>query len=178
LSQPDRELVARFLERGEEEAFRVLFRRHTPRLYAFALRLMGGRASDAEDVVQETWMRAARRLGDFRWQAALTTWLLAIAANCARERWRSTGISTDELEGQEPAAPAGQPASRIDLDRAIALLTNRQRLILILHDIEGWTHAEIAAQLDIETGTSKSTLFHARRAVRARLTASPGVSHD
>jgi RNA polymerase sigma-70 factor (ECF subfamily) len=77
----DEALVARFLASGDEEAFRLLFRRHTPRLYGLAFRLMAARASEAEDVVQEAWQRAAIRLGRFEWRSALSTWLGAIVAD-------------------------------------------------------------------------------------------------
>jgi len=172
LSPSDRELASRFTDRSEEEAFRLLFRRHTPRVYAVALRLMGGRAPDAEDVVQEMWQRAAQRLGAFEWRSSLSTWLVGIAINCARERLRvraATEMSPEALAAI-PAPPTLAPVA-IDLERAIAALPDRLRLVLVLHDVEGWTHAEIAAHLDIAVGTSKSDLFQARRAVRARLTA-------
>lgn len=172
LSDSDRDLAARFVDRGDEEAFRLLYRRHTPRLYAMALRLLAGRAADAEDVVQDAWLRSATRLADFEWRSALSTWLVAIVINCARERLRVRPIVTataDELE--HVAARPRSPQASIDLERAIALLPDRRRQVLVLHDVEGWTHAEIGAHLDMPVGTSKSELFHARRAVRASLTA-------
>ncbi len=172
MSDSDRELAARFVDRGDEDAFRLLYRRHTPRLYAVALRLLAGRAADAEDVVQDAWLRSARRLADFEWRAALSTWLVAIVINCARERLRARPIVTappDELE--QVAARPQSPLTSIDLERAIALLPDRRRQVLVLHDVEGWTHDEIGRHLEMPAGTSKSELFHARRAVRASLTA-------
>jgi RNA polymerase sigma-70 factor (ECF subfamily) len=172
LSDSDRDLAARFVDRGDEEAFRLLYRRHTPRLYAIALRLLAGRSADAEDVVQDAWLRSAAKLADFEWRSALSTWLVAIVINCARERLRARPMITaepDEL-AQAPARPAS-PQVAIDLERAIAALPDRRRQVLVLYDIEGWTHVEIGQQLDIPAGTSKSELFHARRAVRASLTA-------
>lgn len=167
------------MDRGEEEAFRLLFRRHTPRVFAVALRLMGGRAADAEDVVQEMWLRAARRLGEFEWRSALSTWLVAIAINCARERLRARAMTLAPPEAlADVPARSTPPAVAIDLERAIAALPDRYREVLVLHDVEGWTHAEIGRHLDIAAGTSKSDLFHARRAVRARLTARRDEVHD
>jgi RNA polymerase sigma factor (sigma-70 family) len=171
LSASDRELVDRFRNRGEEEAFRLLFRRHTPRVFAIALRLMGGNRAEAEDVVQETWLRAAQRVGAFEWRSSLSTWLVGIAINCAREALRDR-LSTDQgLDAEAMMQRVTPPDPAIDLEGAIAALPHRQRAVLVLHDLEGWTHAEIGRQLDIAAGTSKSDLFHARRAVRARLSA-------
>jgi RNA polymerase sigma-70 factor (ECF subfamily) len=168
LQQPsDRELVTRFVSRGDEDAFRQLFRRHTPRLYALALRLCGGRPDDADDVVQTMWVRAARLAGDFEWRSSLPTWLSAIVINCAREQRRARGpLSDDDRELARLPAPAASPGARIDLERAIAALPDGYREVLVLHDVEGFTHAEIAAALGIAVGTAKSQLFHARRAMR------------
>jgi RNA polymerase sigma-70 factor (ECF subfamily) len=171
LHTAEQALVARFVTHGDEEAFRLLFRQHSPRMYAMALRLMGGRAADAEDVVQDAWLRAAARLGGFEWRSALSTWLTSIVINCARERLRATPVTADGTEAPTPLAPPDASAERIDLDRAIASLPDGYREVLVLHDIHGLTHEEIARALDVAPGTSKSQLFHARRAVRARLTA-------
>ena len=172
MSDSDRELAERFVEHGDEEAFRLLYRRHSPRVYAIALRLLAGRAPEAEDIVQDAWRRAAARLPDFEWRASFATWLTAIAINCAREllRRRPMILAPDGVLEDRPGSGVS-PAVSIDLERAIARLPDRHRQVLVLHDVEGWTHAEIAAHLDIPVGTSKSDLFHARRAVRALLTA-------
>jgi RNA polymerase sigma-70 factor (ECF subfamily) len=130
---------------------------------------MGARGDEAEDVVQETWQRAAGRVGAFEWRSALSTWLSGILINCARERLRKPGV-----EPMDPVAidllvarAAREPA--IDLERAIAALPDGYREVFVLHDVEGLTHEEIASRLDVAAGTSKSQLFHARRALRARL---------
>ena len=179
MSDSDRDLAARFVDRGDEEAFRLLYRRHTPRLYAMALRLLAGRSADAEDAVQDAWLRSAAKLADFEWRSTLSTWLVAIVINCARERLRARPMVTAEPD-KLAEAPARQesPQVAIDLERAIAALPDRRRQVLVLHDIEGWTHAEIGAHLDMPVGTSKSELFHARRAVRASLTARTDEVHD
>jgi RNA polymerase sigma-70 factor (ECF subfamily) len=179
LSDSDRELAARVVGRGDEEAFRLLYRRHTPRLYAIALRLMAGRPADAEDVVQESWLRASTRLADFEWRSALSTWLISIVINCVRERLRARPMVTtppDELS-RVPVNPAS-PDVALDLERAIAALPDRRRQVLVLHDLEGWTHAEIGRHLEMPAGTSKSDLFEARRAVRASLRARAGEVKD
>jgi RNA polymerase sigma-70 factor (ECF subfamily) len=180
LHPPDRDLVRTFVDRGDEEAFRLLFRRHTPRMYATAVRLTGGVSRDAEDVVQSAWLRAARQLGQFEWRSALSTWLIGIVINCARELRRARPgceVPPEVLEHQAAPPHAGRD---LDLERAIAALPEGYRQVLVLHDVEGMTHTEIAAALGIVEGTSKSQLFHARRAVRRWLMprALSGARHD
>ena len=156
--------------RGDEAAFRALYRRHTPALYAFACRLMGGESAEVEDVLQDAWLRAARALGDFGWRSSLRTWLSSIVLNCCRERWRARG---EVLEESPEAAVSVDPGLRVDIEAALAALPPGYRAVLVLHDVEGFTHEEIADRLGIAPGTSKSQLFHARRAVRARLSGDP-----
>lgn len=84
----ERASVARFLKRRDEGAFRALYRRYTPVLYLLARRLLGGARDHAEDVVQETWIRAVTALPAFQWQSSLQTWLCGIAVNCSREALR------------------------------------------------------------------------------------------
>src|SRR6185503_17275792 len=87
----DRSLADAIIERGEEAAFRELYRRHTPRLYQLILRFIGGNAHDAEDVVQDTWIQATRALPKFRWEASFGSWLNGIGLNRARELIRVRG---------------------------------------------------------------------------------------
>ena len=180
----DRQLAARVLE-GDEIAFRTLYRRHTPRLWPVVLRLLGGPAgrAEAEDAVQETWIRAVEALDGFRWESAFSTWLTGIGLNCAREllrkRARRSETSTDGLlellEGDSPP----DTERRLELEDAIAELPDGYRTVLVLHDLEGYTHPEIADRMGIAVGTSRSQLYHARRAVRQLLEpAGEGSSHD
>lgn len=159
----DQAAIRRWIDDGSEEAFRQLYRAHTPYLYAFALRLAGGRADAAEEAVQEAWVRAARRLDRFHGGSKLRTWLAGIVLNCCRELRRRR--PTEELP--ETAASTG-PASeaRVDAERLLAALPPAQREVLLLHHFEGFTHDEIADQLGIPTGTSKRRLFDARNALR------------
>ncbi len=172
LTADDRALAEALLSRGEERAFRELYRRHTPAMYQVVLRLLGGSEPDAQDVVQETWVRASLKLGDFRWESSLRTWLTGIAINRARELLRKRSRRPLVLleEVPEPAVPPPPHLDRVDLERAIASLPDGSRMVLVLHDIEGFTHEEIGHRLGISPGTSKSQLFAARRALRARLT--------
>jgi RNA polymerase sigma-70 factor (ECF subfamily) len=157
--------LRRFLDRRDEASFLVLYRRHTPYLYRLALRLLGGSPGPAEDAVQETWLRATPRLPEFRGEAALRTWLAGFTINCCRELRR----------GDWPAGQAGERAVAfagpdVDLERALAGLPDGYREVLVLHDVEGYTHEEIAQRLAISSGTSKSQLSRARRALRERIT--------
>jgi RNA polymerase sigma-70 factor (ECF subfamily) len=165
----DRDLVAGFLAGGELE-FRTLYRRHTPRIRAVAMRFMGGEAADADDVVQETWLRACRALAGFRWEAALSSWLVGVTIRVAAEalRRRSPAAPDDAADRPARSVPAGL---RLDLERAIALLPPQQRTIVVLHDIEGYTHEEIAEMLGTVPGTSRSNLARARATLRERLRA-------
>lgn len=168
----DRSLAGAVLARGDEAAFLALYRRHTPGLYRLALRLGAGDESWAEEVVQRSWIRAVEGLGGFEWRAAFRTWLSGIAVNCARELWRErrTDLEIDaSAEARVVAAVLPEPADRMDLERAIAALPPGARQVLVLHDVEGFTHEEIARMLSIEPGTSKSQLSHARRRMRERL---------
>jgi RNA polymerase sigma factor (sigma-70 family) len=170
-TRSDRALADALLATGDEDAFRELYRRHTPRLYQMVLRIVGGDDADAEDVVQETWIKAVERLGAFRWESQLGTWLTSIGLNVARGMLRRLGrweVQVEEgvPEGWRPPPPHGE---RIDLERAIALLPAGYRSVLVLHDVEGYTHEEIGEMLGVAAGTSKSQLSFARRALRRML---------
>lgn len=159
--------MAAVVTNADDAAFRALYRRHTPVLYAFALRLQGN-ADDANDVVQESWIRAVRALRHFAGKSSVRTWLSGIVLNCCRERWAARGDSLDVVPDVLPA-PAEHADLRLDLERAIAALPTGYRAVVVLHDIEGYTHEEIAARLGVEPGTSRSQLARARRDLRRRL---------
>ena len=176
---PDRTLVEAVARDGDEVAFRELYRRHTPRLYPLVLRMVGGAEMDAEDVVQEAWIRAAAGMKRFRGDSSFGTWLTAIGLNAARDHLRRRGRwgVTEDLDQVEIAVPAAPHGQRLDLERAIGLLPPGCRTVLVLHDVEGFTHEEIARQLGIAVGTSKSQLFAARRAARTLLAGTKEMSH-
>ncbi|MEJ2502144.1 MAG: sigma-70 family RNA polymerase sigma factor [Gemmatimonadota bacterium] len=153
----DRELAARVME-GDEAAFRVLYRRHTPRLWPILTRMLGGPAGrpDAEDAVQETWIRAVEGLPEFRWESAFRTWLTGIALNCARQTLRRRSRRREASGGgvlERSGATPPDPGRRLDLEEAIAALPDGYRTVLVLHDLEGFTHPEISDQLGISVGT-------------------------
>src|SRR3982751_6068921 len=117
-------LVAAFLA-GEEPAFRALYALHSPPLYAFLLRLLGRWRSEADDALQDVWLRAARDLPRFRGRSTFRTWLFGIAVNRCREVIRLVPNAAEELREEDAVAPAQPIAERIDLERAIARLSPR-----------------------------------------------------
>jgi len=171
---PDGALIRRFLD-GDERAFRMLYERHTPRLKMTLQRLLGARRQDVEDVLQDTWLAGCRGLHGYRGDAKFSTWLTSIGVRTTlnhleRRADRDTDI-TDDL----PAPLTNGPATAIDLERALAALPDHQRIVVVLHDVEGFTHEEIGAQLGMAAGTSKATLSRARQILRSAL--SEGVSN-
>jgi RNA polymerase sigma-70 factor (ECF subfamily) len=159
----DRALIDAVVARGDAGAFGTLYDRHTPYLYRLALRLCGSQSSQAEDLVHDAWVMAARRFASFEGRSTLRTWLAGFVVNGARRSWRADARA-DALEVEPTLEDAGlvHAAERLDLERAIAKLPPRARHVLVLHDVEGWTHEDIARELGIETGTSKSQLSRAR----------------
>jgi RNA polymerase sigma-70 factor (ECF subfamily) len=163
----DQVLVERFMRTRDEATFRQLYRHHTPALYLLALRLVGGLEDSAQDAVQDMWVRACKTLHKFEWRSSLRTWLSGILINRVREMHRERGRRNEEELPDDFSQPdAVGPVERLGLEQAIARLPTGYRHVLVLHDVEGYTHEEIGAQLEISVGTSKSQLFHARKALR------------
>jgi len=144
----------------DEETFRRLYAAHAGAMYLLAVRLTGGEGREAEDVVQEAWLRCAAGRAKFGGRSALRTWLCGIVVNCARERRREVLAVTDFED--VPVAPR----DRVDLERAVRELPDGFREVLVLHDVYGYTHDEIATLLGIAAGTSKSQLSRARQRIR------------
>lgn len=122
-------------------------------------------------MVHDAWIKAVERLSAFRWEASLTTWLGGFIVNQVRDRNRAGQKETAGLDDRHSADDITllKAADRVDLERVVAELPAGFRQVLILHDVEGYTHEEIAALLDIVPGTSKSQLARARVAVRRAL---------
>ena len=166
---------------GDAIAFEALYRRHNARVHGVILRLVGGHAGRAEDLTQEAFVRAWQALPGYRFESAFTTWLHRLAVNTAlmelRSRRSRPQASDDEdaLDhiGTQDSAGHGT-ALTMDLERAVATLPPRARAVLVLHDVEGWKHEEIAAELGMAVGSSKAQLHRARGLLRKRL----GGSHD
>ena len=172
----DLELAGR-IRSGDGPAFEALYQRHAARLYNLAYR-MAGTATDAEDLLQDVFLLAYRKMGSFRGDSSLGTWLYRLAMNhcldVLRSRQSRMGQQTDSLDAEDsmepPAAPALGAVSRIDLDRAIGRLPHACRAAFLLHDVEGFGHQEVGAILGISEGTSKSQVHKARLRIRAYLT--------
>jgi len=166
----DRRLVNKFIRDRDERSFRSLYRRHTPTLYRLALRLAGGVEADAQDLIQDTWFRACGSLAEFHWKSSLRTWLTGILINCGRELSRRRQRQNEE-EFVEPEliAPGFSNGHTTEVEQAIQRLPEGCRYVLTLHDIEGYTHEQISALLEISAGTSKSQLHYARQILRSAL---------
>ena len=170
----DAELVERVLSGGDEAAFRELYRRHSPILYRLAMRLLGSGDPDAADVLQEAWCRAFGALRRFGGHSSLRTWLAGVVVNCSREHVRARAQSRS-IPAAGLASPTAGPSRETEMDvrRALAALPEGFREVLVLHDVGGYTHDEIALILDIAPGPSKSQLSRGRRALRNELAAPP-----
>jgi len=167
----DGHLVQRAAE-GDVEAYETLYRKHVGRVHALCLRMARDR-SEAEDLTQETFIRVWERLGSFRGESAFSTWLYRVTVNVVvaelrrRGRWRERHILRDATEATEVGVP--QPGRDLDLERAIAALSPQARLVFVLHDVEGYQHAEIAELTGLAVGTCKAHLHRARRLLREEL---------
>lgn len=154
---------------GDEAAFNTLYRTHGSRIYSLARRLSGD-PTLAEDMTQEVFLHLLRKIGLFRGQAALATWLYRVAMNFCISYLRSHRFppaSDEDADGLSSGdAPVVSLHRWLDLDSAIASLPGGYREILVLHDVEGLRHEEIATLLGISAGTSKSQLHHARLKMR------------
>jgi RNA polymerase sigma-70 factor (ECF subfamily) len=158
------------------EAFEQMYREHAPRIYSLACR-MAGSPEDGEDLLQEIFLQAYRKLDSFKGESALGTWLYRLALNhCldyVRSRRAKMNKLTETLDAEtsvQPVARRQTPIARIDLDRAIERLPDGCREAFVLHDVEGFDHKEVGTLLGIAEGTSKSQVFKARLKLRALLT--------
>ena len=164
--------------RGDPDAFEQLYRAHAGRLYTLIVRMVTS-AETAEDLLQEVFLNAHRKVSSFRGDSSLGTWLYRMAVNhCLdylRGRQGKMARTTDSIDDEgmaEPAAAAPLVASsisRLDLERAIAQLPDGCRTAFVLHDVEGFEHHEIAKLLGISEGTSKSQVHKARMKLRGML---------
>jgi len=170
----DDALIHRFLD-GDERAFRQLYERHTPRLKRTLERLLGARMEEVDDVVQETWLAGCRGLHGFRGHAKFSTWLTSIGVRATLNHLTRSARRETPLEEDVPTPAGIESGVMVDLESALAALPDHQRMVVVLHDVEGFTHDEIAEQLGVAPGTSKATLSRARQALRLALNA--GVSN-
>ncbi len=166
--------LSRRAQNGDTAAFEALYRAEVGRIFAVCIRMTGDRTR-AEALTQDAFVQAWRSLGQFRGDSAFSTWLFRIAVNVVRMSQRSdarrkTRISSeDALEHVPPPAERPRHDEAIDLEDAIADLSPQARSVLVLYDIEGYSHAEIADMLEIAPGTSKAHLHRARKLLRKML---------
>ena len=157
---------------GDEAAFEGLYRRHVARIHSLVRRMTDNGVAD--EVTQDVFVRAWDKLGSFRGESAFGTWLYRLAVNVVLTRRRSQRSDRDWLSHDIGALETVRgrnvtPGIAMDLEQAIARLPEGARQVFVLHDVEGWTHEEIAGQLGLVPGTSKSQLSRARAALRRML---------
>lgn len=171
-SEADAPLVRRAVG-GDRTAFEQLYRRHVRRVFSVIWRLVGGVDARAEELTQDAFVRAWQALPGFRFDSAFGTWLHRLAANTAlmdlRGRAGAEALETDDSALELHASPAVRGDLRLDLERVVAQLPPRARAVLVLHDVEGWKHEEIATHLGMAVGSSKAQLHRARGLLRKLL---------
>lgn len=163
---------------GDLGACEAIYHLHASRVFALVRRLAGDDAQ-AEDWTQEAWMRVFRALPDFRGDARFTTWLHRVVVNTVLHGMRDVRRRRLRMVPQEPPelpSTAVHPVLRLSLEEAIDSLPAGMRHVLVLHDVEGYTHEEIAEMSGIGVGTSKSQLFKARAKLRERLGPVEGIT--
>jgi RNA polymerase sigma-70 factor, ECF subfamily len=174
----DSAAMAQVIERarsGDVDAFEMVYRAHATAIHALCLRMSGDRAV-ARDLVQDVFVRAWERLPSFRGQSSLATWLHRLAVNVVLEKWRSAKRDAlrmiDDPDGVEFDAPMVQTDldSAMEIEGAMARLPAGARAVFVLHEIEGYSHEEIAVMTGIAPGTARTQLFRARRALAKMLT--------
>lgn len=173
-------VAIRLAQRGDSSAFEQLYRLHVRRIFALCLRMLGN-AAEAEDLTQEIFLAAFRKLKSFRGDSAFSTWLHRVGVNAVlmhlrKKRLLSTSLEEIAERREANDQPAFEPggidarleghADRVRLEKAIEQLPAGYKLSLILHDVQGYLHTEIAEILGCTTGTTKSQLHKARLRVR------------
>ncbi|MGC2830739.1 MAG: RNA polymerase sigma factor [Candidatus Acidiferrum sp.] len=177
----DAKLAAR-CRAGDQLGYERLYAQHGARMKNVARNLLGN-AIDAEDAVQETFLKVQRSIAGFRGQSSFVTWTYRILINTCydarRSRMRKKEVANDDSEDSprpEPRAPGAHPSLRMALERALASLTKHQRDVFLLYEVEGFHHAEIAGMLEITETASKNTLFQAKKNLRGMLEPPRGSS--
>jgi len=160
---------------GEVRAYERLYQLQGARMKNLARNLLGS-PTDAEDAVQDTFLKIQRGIKGFRGQSSFVTWAFRILVNTChdlkRGRLRRKEQAPNDAEAAptpEPRAPGAHPSLRMALERALITLTRQQREVFLLYEVEGFRHAEIAALLEISETASKNTLFQAKKNLRSML---------
>jgi len=160
---------------GDLRAYERLYAMHGARMKNLARNVLGN-PIDAEDAVQDTFMKVQRSIASFRGQSSFVTWTYRILINTCydarRSRLRKKEIANDDSEETprpEPRAPGAHPTLRMALERALEKLTRHQRDVFLLYEVEGFRHTEIAGMLEMTETASKNTLFQAKKNLRQML---------
>ena len=164
----ENELVAA-CRRREIRAFEQVYLEHGGRLKSIAYRILGNR-SDAEDAVQETFLKLYRGIEAFHAQSNLGTWLCRILINACHDLERKRQREAEPQAAKKTAAPKNQLPLKVALDQALERIHPRHRMVFLLFEVEGLRHAEIAAILEVPEGTSKAWLFEAKKELKRMLT--------
>jgi RNA polymerase sigma-70 factor (ECF subfamily) len=170
--------LAAACQAGDLQAFERLYRLHASRMKSVARNLLGS-TSEAEDAVQDTFLKIQRGIASFRSQSSFATWSFRILMNTCydarRSRMRKKEVAHEEPDEAptrpEPRAASAHPTLRIALERAVSQLTRHQRDVFLLYEVEGFRHSEIASILEISEAASKNTLFQAKKTLRQMLEA-------
>lgn len=174
----DAELVARVMQ-GDERAERALYDAHVDRVFRLAYRMTGDEGL-AREFTQDTFVRVFDRIGQFRGEAALGTWIGAVAGTVVLnglrrvKRIREREVELDEVGAVSGGSRRAEPDLKERLRHAIDALPDKYRAVFVMHDVEGYTHDEIAETLGMRPGTSKAQLFRARAKLRESLAAFAG----
>jgi RNA polymerase sigma-70 factor, ECF subfamily len=164
---------------GDLHAYERLYSLHGARMKNLARNILGS-STDAEDAVQETFLKVQRSIATFRGQSSFVTWTFRILVNTCydarRSRLRKKEVAADDEPQHddapprpEPRAAVAHPSLRLALERALAKLTRHQRNVFLLYEVEGFRHAEISEMLEITETASKNTLFQAKKNLRQML---------
>lgn len=169
--------IAARCQSGDLQGYERLYALHGARMKNLARNMLGN-SLDAEDAVQETFLKIQRSIASFRGQSSFVTWTYRILINtcydAGRKRLRKKEVANEEsgeMPSREPRAAVAHPSLRMALERALAQLPGRQRDVFLLYEVEGFPHAEIASILKISAGASKNTLFQAKKSLRQILEA-------
>src|SRR5258708_2342984 len=163
---------------GDLHGFERLYHLHASRMKSVARNLLGS-SSEAEDAVQDAFLKIQRSVASFRGQSSFATWSFRILFNTCydarRSRMRKKEVAQDARadapRGPDHRAALAPPALRIALDRAFSKLPRHQRDVFLLYEVEGFRHSEVASILEISEAASKNTLFQAKKSLRQMLEA-------
>ncbi len=173
--EPDTAALVARAQNGDVSAFEAVYRLHWQRVFTVCVQLTADRG-EAEELAQDAWVRAWKRLDSFRGDATFGTWMHRLTVNLFLDRkrrdarWRGRLVSMDDEGAQLGRAKPGCPeGARLDLERAIAELPDWARTVFILHEVEGYKHREIAERLGVAVGTVKAQFHRARKLLKEAL---------